>query len=55
MCEKVYWVHIIGGTVERLCREQSLLVLRLLVLWLIRSRVAVGDNRAGVFYIGEGY
>ena len=47
-------MHIIGGVVERLRRELSLLLSRRLVSQLIKVRVAVWGDRAGVFCIEKG-
>ena len=47
-------MQMIGGVVERLRREWSLLLSRRLVSRLIKVRVAVGGDRAGVFWIKEG-
>ena len=45
---------MIGVVVERLRREWSLLLSRRLVSRLIKVRVAVGGDRAGVVCIEEG-
>ena len=45
---------MIGGIVERLQREWSLLLPSWLVSQLVRVGVAVGGGRARLFYIKEG-
>ena len=46
-------MHIVGGVVERLQSEWSLLLSRWLVTWLIKVLVAVGGDRARIFCIEE--